>query len=218
MKKGKFVVLEGTEGSGKSTLIHSLEKYFENVITTREPGGTPFAEILRGVILSGEYKEELDPFEQFAIVWAARSHHMRHLVIPFLQEETNVISDRFDWSTFAFQVRAVDRKDLFELFFKMRDVCLQDYEPDLYILLDLPVEIGLRRMRDRGDETTIFDEKNVAFHELVRKGYHQMVDRYKKHSVVIDARQSAQEVFDEVSKHLEDLSFQKNRVPSQRVS
>ncbi len=198
MKKGKFIVIDGGEGCGKSSQMKLLqEKYTgQRFIFTREPGGAPFAEKIRSLILSPEAKGASGE-TQFGLFWAARADHMNALVKPSLLAGKNVISDRFDSSSYAYQVFGQEAKHLKKLFLEMRKVYLGKFVPDLYIFLDVKPEVGLARVASRKGEINHFDEQKLDFHKRIRKGYLDFVKKFPHK--IIDANKS----FDEVAADLE---------------
>src|SRR5579864_4280814 len=105
MEKGKFIVLEGGEGAGKSTQLRVIKEILgDDIVITREPGGSPYAEEIRNVILKSTNAGQADAKTHFALFWAARADHMKNTVLPALNAGKHVISDRFDSSTFAYQI------------------------------------------------------------------------------------------------------------------
>lgn len=188
MKRGKFVVIDGCEGAGKTTLIKALAERFPagKVLITHEPGGTEFADKIRALVLSSEAKEA-GAETQFGLMWAARAEHLKNKIIPALKKGINVVSDRFDSSTFAYQIYGQEAKHLEKLFWRTREVFLQKRKPDLYIFLDVKPEVGLGRVAGRKETKTHFDERALDFHRRVRAGFLKFLKHipYK----IIDANQ-----------------------------
>jgi len=184
---GKFIVLEGGEGAGKSSQLADIKNLFgERVVVTREPGGSPYAEEIRNVILKSVNASQADAKTHFALFWAARADHLKNTIIPALEAGKVVISDRFDSSTFAYQIYGQEAKELESFFWQMRDFYLGDIKPDLYIYMDVNVEEGLRRKQTQGgDEINHFDERKVDFHLRMREGFMQFLKQVN--GVVIDA-------------------------------
>lgn len=172
MKRGKFIVIDGGEGAGKTTLIKALAKRFsaKKILLTHEPGGTEFADKIRGLVLSKEAKEA-GAETQFGLMWAARAEHLKHKIIPALAKGITVVSDRFDSSTFAYQIYGQEAKHLEKLFWRTREIFLRECKPDLYIFLDVLPEVGLKRVTGRKEAKTHFDERALAFHQRVRAGF-----------------------------------------------
>lgn len=192
MKRGKFIVFEGGEGCGKSTLAEEMVRRFHTSYT-REPGGTPFAEQLRHEVLQGEYSDSISPKAQFALMWSARADNVEHFIEPTLADGRHVICDRFDGSTFVYQIKAGDG-DLHDLFFSTREIFLRGCKPDLYLVFDVPPETGMERVKDRKDTLTVFDKKNIEFHKSVRQGYLEFAALPEIPSQIIDASQPLEEV------------------------
>jgi dTMP kinase len=199
-RKGTLIVLDGGEGAGKTTVAKELVKHFGwNAIYTREPGGSPYAEKIRELVLSDDAKHS-DAETQFALFWAARRDHLKHTVIPALEEGKLVITDRFDSSSYAYQVVAQGQTQLEKLFWEMRTAFLGDYEPDAYILLDIEPEAGLARAKGRGADTmNHFDKRKVDFHMQVNKGLRDFILQKVKGGEVVDASQPLERVVADVA-------------------
>jgi dTMP kinase len=158
-------------------------KEHSNMVLTREPGGTEGAERIRDFILddgSAEYNGDT----MLALYWASRLDHVGKLVVPNLEKGVHVISDRFDSSTFAYQLYGQEDKGLHELFTLLRSNL--PVVPDLYIYLDVDPDIGQARVKNRGEENHL-DRRDRDFHLRVRDGYHDFI-KDQPH-VVIDANQ-----------------------------
>jgi dTMP kinase len=170
-KKAQFIVLEGGEGSGKSSQMKVLAKHFgERVLLTREPGGSAYAEEIRALILHSKHAKQADAKTHFALFWAARADHMKNTILPALAEGKHVLCDRFDSSTYAYQVFAQEAKELKRFFWDMRAFYLPRV-PDQYIFLDVEPRVGLVRKQKQKDETlNHFDERDIAFHTRMRAG------------------------------------------------
>lgn len=205
MGKGKFIVIEGGEGSGKSSAVAWLKSKFpeNSLVFTREPGGTEAAEEIRAVLIK-KRSEHLDVLTQIALFAAARREHMRTKVIPALKVGKHVICDRFSASTYAYQIVAGNGAE-HKKFFEIVDTAARDgIEPDLTVFLDVDPTIGLARKSSSGDELNVFDERELSFHEAVRRGMKEYLTT-RPHTVV-DASQSQQQVreavYDAVKKFL----------------
>jgi len=187
------VVIDGGEGSGKTTMIKFLPEILPagSFVLTREPGGTPLAEKIRGVIISGEGREA-SAETQFALNFAQRHDHLKKVIEPALANGVNVISDRFDSSTYAYQVAGQGGRGLKELFWQTRETFLGIAKPDIYIFFDVEPDVGLARVSSRNEEKTPFDERDLNFHRRVRAGFLEFF-RNVPHRV-IDANRPLEEV------------------------
>ena len=202
MKKprpGKFITLEGGEGGGKSTQIARLKQALEGadvtVITTREPGGTPSGERIRALLVEGE-PGSLSPTAEALLHFAQRAEHLERVIKPALARGAWVISDRFADSTMAYQGygHRLGRKPI-EALYKL--VC-GAFRPDLTVILDVPVEIGLERAASRRGTETRYERMDTSFHERLRKGFRDIARRDKKRCALIDASQGIDSVTAEI--------------------
>ena len=208
--RGKFISFEGGEGSGKSTQIKLLAQRLEaaklRAILTREPGGSPGAEIIRHLVLSGMGKL-LGPEAETLLFAAARDDHVRTVIEPALTQGTWVLCDRFSDSTRAYQGRLgnVDPGVLNA----MQRVTIGDLKPDLTIILDVPVEIGLKRAAARrGDGAPDrFEAEDIDFHQGLRDAYRQIAAEDPERCVLIDATASPDIVAAQVWTALRDHLF-----------
>lgn len=196
--KPSFIVLCGGEGSGKSTATELIKrKYLPNVIFTREPGGSTFAEKIRDLMFKEPLAKHANAATMFGLAWASRAEHMMRTVIPALMRETPVVCDRFDCCTYAYQIYAQGGSTLTDLFWTTRDTFLSERKPDLYIFLDVSPAEGLRRVAGRPGKKSHFDEQDIAFHHKVREGYLAFFKELSARggqSVMIDASQSQDQV------------------------
>lgn len=177
LEKGLFVTFEGGEGVGKSTNIQWCADWLTTlgyeVMLTREPGGTPIAEIIRNKLLKANHAESMDSLTELLLVFAARAQHVNCVIRPALARGCWVLCDRFTDSTIAYQGfgRGLDLETISIL----RDMTHGDLEPDCTFLLDAPVEVGMARARGRsvstGEETDRFEQEKLAFFERVRDGF-----------------------------------------------
>lgn len=193
MKKGKFIVIDGCDGSGKTTMIKTLveilpEGSFE---ISHEHGGTLFAQKIREVALCPE-AGQANAETMFGLNWAARADHLKNKIIPTLESGKTMITDRFDSSTFAYQIYAQKCEALRELFWKTREVYLGDTKPDFYIFFDVESKTGLERVAKRKEVKNHWDERKLEFHQAVRKGFFEFL-KFVPH-FVIDANQSMEKV------------------------
>ncbi len=186
-----FIVFEGGEGSGKSDkskyVAEVLRSEGRDVVSTREPGGSQYGELIRELIFH-EHGGRADAETLFGLFWAARRDHLQKKIIPALERGTIVISDRFDGSTFAYQICGQEQRQLEDLFWSMREHYVGHWEPSLYILCAVDVSTGLARAKSRADKTTHFDEREIAFHERVQNGFQEFLGSLPPHqSAVADA-------------------------------
>ena len=188
--RGKFITFEGGEGSGKSTQIKKLAERLAatklRTIVTREPGGSPGAEIMRHLVLSGMGKL-LGPDAETLLFAAARDDHVRTVIQPALSQGTWVLCDRFSDSTRVYQGRA--GKVPAGLVNAMEHVTIGDLKPDLTIILDVPVEIGMKRAAARRGNAAPdrFEAEDAKFHQDLRDGYRELAALEPQRCVLIDA-------------------------------
>ncbi len=193
--RGRFITFEGGEGSGKSTqtklLAQRLKPFGMAVLLTREPGGSPGAEAIRHVLLSGAAKP-LGAHAEAILFAAARDDHVSQTIRPALDAGKWVISDRFADSTRIYQgsLGNVDQR----LLARLERITIGDTRPDLTIILDVPVEIGLTRAAERGAGADRFEAENIEFHEKLREAYLELAEREPQRCVVIDGSADPAEV------------------------
>lgn len=188
--RGKFITFEGGEGTGKSTqaafLVQRLEALGLGVRLTREPGGSPGAEIIRHVLLSGAAKP-LGPDAEAMLFAAARADHVKCTIAPALAAGKWVVCDRFADSTRVYQ-GALGRVDA-RLIKGLERISIGDLAPDLTLILDVPVELGLKRAgrRRAGAKADRFEAEDVQFHQKLRQAYLGLAASEPNRCVVIDA-------------------------------
>jgi dTMP kinase len=195
MKKGLFIVVDSGEGSGKTTQLNNAKEFFgDTLVLTREPGGSPYAEEIRNLILKSPNAGQADAKTLFALFWAARADHMKNTILPALNAGKVVISDRFDSSTFAYQIIAQGATELKDFFWQMRDFYLGDLKPDLYVYFDIDPVVGLARKNNQGgEELNHFEAREIAFHNSLRAGFKEFITHVPH--AVIDASQSKEKVW-----------------------
>jgi dTMP kinase len=192
MNKGRFITLEGGEGAGKTTqsvlLAAGLTARGVAVLRTREPGGSPGAEVLRSLLLGGSI--DWSPRAETLLHFAARAEHIAKTIQPALEVGTWVICDRFFDSTMAYQGygQGADRGFIGE------QIRLLDMVPDLTIVLDVPEAIAIDRMRRRGGDADRYEKLDAAFHGRVREGFRSIVAAEPRRCVLLDASADAQTV------------------------
>ena len=196
-QRGEFITFEGGEGTGKSTqaamLALRLEALGIGVLLTREPGGSPGAEIIRHVLLSGA-AQPLGPDAEAMLFAAARNDHVECAIRPALDAGKWVICDRFADSTRVYQgtLGKVDPR----LIKSLERVAIGDLAPRLTFILDLPVEAGLARRKQRAGDAKPdrFEAEDLEFHEKLRQAYLALAEREPRRCVVIDAGRGKEEV------------------------
>ncbi|AWM07532.1 dTMP kinase [Bradyrhizobium symbiodeficiens] len=188
--RGRFITFEGGEGTGKSTQIKKLADRLKaaklRIRVTREPGGSPGAEIMRHLVLSGMGRL-LGPEAETLLFAAARDDHVRTVILPALNQGTWVLCDRFADSTRAYQGSLGQVPE--SLINAMQRVTIGDLKPDLTIVLDLPVEIGLQRAAARRGSATPdrFEGEKLGFHQGLREAYRKIAADDPARCVLIDA-------------------------------
>lgn len=191
---GTFISFEGGEGVGKTTQCARLRTYLEaqgkEVVLTREPGGTPLAEAIRSVVLDRE-DEVISAEAELLLMFAARAVHLSNKVIPALQRGAWVICDRYTDATFAYQGTARGQSHAF--IEKLATEVQKGLWPDITILLDAPIELGLERVAQRG-ESNRFETEKIAFFTKVREGYMAQAEQFPERIKTIDASQSMDNV------------------------
>jgi dTMP kinase len=192
--RGRFITLEGSEGSGKSTNLAyvraRLEAAGKPVVMTREPGGTPLGEKIRELLLDHR-NNEMAVDTELLLMFAARAQHLHQLIIPALAAGNWVLCDRFTDATYAYQGGGrgvgVERIAALEQFVQ------GDLRPDLTLILDVPPEVGLARASARG-EPDRFEREKQDFFERVRRGYLALAEQAPARYRVIDASRPLPEV------------------------
>jgi len=190
-----FITFEGGDGSGKSTQVNLLKEYLDNLnfetIKTREPGGTPSAEILRDLLTTGEV-EKWTPMSEALLMWASRYEHLIQVIEPALNSGKNVICDRFYDSTYAYQGVAhnlgIDKME------KLKKIIIGDIEPDVTFVLDIDPKVGLKRSLDRSNQENRFESYNIDFHNKIRSAFLEIAKKNKNRCVVVDASLNEQEI------------------------
>lgn len=193
-QKGKFITIEGIEGVGKSSNVNFvanlIQQMGQEVIVTREPGGTPIAEAIRGILLS-EFDEVIFGETELLLLYAGRLQHVEHVIKPALNQGKWVVCDRFVDATYAYQGAGrgipTDKIDALNRW------ALGNFAPDITILLDAPVEVAFERIHKHRDLDR-FEKEKKSFFERIRQEYlrlsTQMDDRY----IVVDASMSLEQV------------------------
>ena len=203
MKRGKFLTFEGGEGTGKSTqarrLADRLRERGLEVVQTREPGGTPGAEALRALLVQGG-ADRWSPTAELLLMYAARADHLERVIRPALARGAWVVSDRFADSSRAYQ-GAGGGADA-ALIERIDQAVVGADQPDLTLVFDLPVEIGLERAMQRGGDAR-FEAKGLAFHQRLRDGFRAIAAQHPDRCVVIDAAAGLDAVSERVWREVE---------------
>ena len=210
-----FITFEGIEGCGKTTQVQRLEVLLEHhgvpVVTTMEPGGTEIGINIRRILLAADNKK-LAPLAELLLYTADRAQHIEEMIVPALNEKKWVICDRFFDATVAYQGSA--RGQDMKLIRFLNERASQGIRPDLTILLDCPVDMGLIRARKRNqsvynDGQDRFEREREQFHQKVREGYLALARKDKKRFIIIDATQSVADVEKDISGHI--MPFVQNK-------
>lgn len=206
IKNGRLIVLEGGDGAGKSSVIQHLKNSLppENFWYTREPGGNITAEKIRGVILDTTSKEA-SPHTMLMLFWAARVEHLTNVIIPRLATGQHVVSDRFDASTFGYQIYGEEHYGLISRFSEMRKWYV-NRKPH-YIFLDVdPTEGRRRALVSRQAVSNHYDERPIDYYERVREGFEAFRKIFKPEHTLIDANQPLEQVCAEVLAKVKSLT------------
>jgi len=193
--RGRFITVEGGEGAGKSTCIDHIRRHLETagkqVVVTREPGGTPLAEAIRDLLL-GQHDGGMANDTELLLVFAARADHVARVIRPALDCGDWVLSDRFTDATYAYQGRGRGLSN--ERIAMLENFVQDDLHPDLTLLLDLPVTMGLARAAGREGAPDRFEQEAAAFFERVRAAYRERAEQEPDRFRVIDASRPLVEV------------------------
>ena len=195
MARGRLVTFEGGEGAGKSTQCANLARRFGRIglaaMVTREPGGAPGAEAIRALLVDGAV-ERWDATAEALLHFAARREHLKRTIWPALDAGRWVVCDRFADSTMAYQgcAMGVGRVAVEALY----RLAVGDFAPDLTLILDLPVEVGLARAAARGGPQHRYERMDRAFHERLRAAFLDIARRAPERCAVIVATQPEEDV------------------------
>lgn len=196
--RGRFITMEGGEGAGKSTMMGRVADWLENaghrVVRTREPGGTDLAEKLREILLDRN-NISLSGRAELLLLFAARAQHLEELIRPALVRGDWVLCDRFTDTTWAYQGggRGLPRDEIGSL----ETLVHGDLQPDLTLLLDLPVELGMKRAARRS-QADRFEQESTLFFERVRNAYLERAEAAPERFAVIDAASNMEEVWSQI--------------------
>ncbi|MBI3572519.1 dTMP kinase [Candidatus Kaiserbacteria bacterium] len=202
---GKFIAVEGGEGVGKSVQVKLLKESLprryphHEIIFVHEPGGTPFADLIRGIIIQG--MRETDARTLFALFLASRFDHTKKVIIPALTRGAAVVSDRYEGSTFAYQVFAQRAEDLHALFYSHQQLVPV---PDLTLVLEVPSDVVLARVAKRkGQKATAFDLEAREFHDRLVEGFRWYAKFNSKQQIkFVDGNRPEDQVHDDFLRHI----------------
>ncbi|MFP4478482.1 MAG: dTMP kinase [Candidatus Izemoplasmatales bacterium] len=199
--KGKFITFEGTEGSGKTSVIKEIKTHYENlgykILTTREPGGIRIAEQIRTILLDKD-NQEMDPRTEALLFAAARRQHVVEKILPALEAGYIVICDRFVDSSLIYQghARGIGVDKVFDINY----FAIEEALPDLTIFVDVRPEVGLERVFSTPNrEVNRLDLESLAFHKKIYKGYLGLVEKYDRIKKVNGENQLSQVVNDTIA-------------------
>lgn len=188
MTRGRFITLEGGEGAGKSTQIALLKECLEasglSVLVTREPGGSKGGEDIRNLLVNGD-TNRWEPLTEALLNYAARHEHLEKVILPALAKGIWVLCDRFADSTMAYQGygHGMNR----EVIRRLHRLVVDDVAPDLTLIFDMPVELGLERATSRGDGEDRYERMGTDFHERLRQGFLEIERKDPARCKLIDA-------------------------------
>lgn len=188
MLRGKFITIEGGEGAGKSTqarrLVETLRLRGLEVIETHEPGGTYGAEAIRDILLSAS-GQDWEPLTEALLHFAARREHLSKTIVPALEHGNWVVSDRFADSTMAYQGYGLGLgREMIDALYKLS---IGTFKPDATIILNLPVEEGIARIRSRGRQLDRYETMDLGFHRRLQQGFLEIAELDPNRCVVVDA-------------------------------
>jgi len=202
---GRFISIEGGEGAGKSTSVAFIKAYLQNqgiaVVSTREPGGTQLAEQLRQLLLN-HHDEDIDPYTELLMMFAARRQHVTQVIEPALAAGKWVLCDRFTDCSYAYQ--GYGRKLPLDFIDQLALWIHGDTNPDLTLLLDLDIKVGMQRARQRNSLDRI-ESETMAFFEAARQGYLQRAQAEPQRFSIIDAAQDIAGVQKQLQEALQAL-------------
>ncbi|MBP3759104.1 MAG: dTMP kinase [Firmicutes bacterium] len=203
--RGLFISIEGPDGSGKSTQIENIKKFFEDknieIVFTREPGGTAIGERIREIILDNSFKE-MDPMTEAMLYAASRAQHVAQVIGPALEAGKVVVCDRFVDSSLAYQGFGRELGDAVEV---INSYAIGPYMPDVTFLMKLDPNEGKHRIQENRDTQDRLEHEKLAFHRKVYKGYLELEKRYPDRILGIDASRGIDEIRDEIYKKLEEI-------------
>jgi len=200
--RGKFITFEGADGSGKTTQIEKIKKYFEDkgyeTLLTREPGGSDLGNKIRDILL--HYDGEVDALCELLLYMADRSQHVKKVILPALEQGKIVLCDRYTDSSVAYQgyARGLD----IERIFALNKIATDGLEPDLTIVFDIETEVAMQRVGDIKDR---LEQEGIEFHKKLRYGYLELAKLFPNRIKVVNSNLSIEEVFEQVKEVLQEF-------------
>lgn len=206
-----FITFEGTEGSGKTSVLAKLKEKFASedltVVTTREPGGSVISEEIREVILNKKHAL-MDPWTEVLLYIAARRQHLVEKIFPETNSNKVIICDRFSDSTLAYQ--GYGRKLDISKINAIQDMAFDNFKPNLTIFFDIDPKEGLKRAKKRIEENNRLDEEKLKFHKLVYQGYKEIIKNNPDRFKIVDASKKFEEVLEEVYQIIKQFISENN--------
>ena len=212
-----FITFEGIEGSGKGTAIKLIAEWLknsgQNILLTREPGGSSIGAGIRSMLLSAK-NTHLNASAELFLYLADRAQHVTEVVVPALQDGKTVISDRYADSTIVYQ--GYGRGLPIHTLYTLNHIAVSGIWPELTIVLDLPVEVGLERALKRNKELGIeesegrFEAESLDFHNKIRDGYLDWADEHPDRITVVDALGTPEDVFGRIKPLVQELFLQQH--------
>lgn len=203
--RGLFISIEGPDGSGKSTQIENIKKFFEgkniDIVFTREPGGTPIGESIREIILDNKFSE-MDPMTEAMLYAASRAQHVAQVIRPALEQGKVVVCDRFVDSSLAYQGFG---RGLGESVSVINSYAIGECMPDVTFLMKLDPNVGKHRIEENRENQDRLEHEKLAFHNKVYKGYLKLEKQYPERIVGIDASMGIDEIKEEIYRKLEEI-------------
>lgn len=204
--KGFFISFEGTEGSGKTTVIEKVEEHLiqkgHKVIRTREPGGSKIAEQIRNIILDVD-NVEMDPVTEALLYAASRRQHLVEKITPYLEKGYIVLCDRFIDSSLAYQGYARDLG--IDNIYQVNQFATSGILPDATIYINVLPEVGLSRIQANHREQNRLDLEQITFHKKVYDGYNIVMNKFKNRFVNINGDQSREKVLEDTIKEIDKI-------------
>ena len=207
-KLNKFIVIEGINGCGKTTLIKKLKDFFENsnnnLVCGKEPGGTPVGDNLRNIVLSSS--KEMTPLTQFFIMSASRAEYVEKVLKKNINGTNFFISDRYYYSSLAFQAYAGGLD--FDFVYNVSKNVVKEFIPDITFILDIDIETANKRLNLRNNtnsEKDSFESEKLEYHNNVRNGFLDLAKKLPENFVIIDASKDEEHIANDVINILKEI-------------